>query len=249
MLEQRIDHLEDGALLGGGELRRAGARGPGGVAWATLRERCGGARSGSGRAPRPGDTECAARFCLMPVRAHNPGLCALALGPLVLGGRLYITIRYANLGRGQRLERAAPRWPCPSAPDGGSLTQQHRAGRDLLAAHALAVTQPSVNGAAPGVARRQISRAARAQRLNCRSARTALPGRYTMHLHVMLEPSEDGGYTVTVPSLPGCISEGDTRDEALANIREAIQLYLEPVEDDLAARERTDRAELVEIAV
>jgi predicted RNase H-like HicB family nuclease len=70
-----------------------------------------------------------------------------------------------------------------------------------------------------------------------------------MHLHVMLEPSEDGGYTVTVPSLPGCISEGDTRDEALANIREAIQLYLEPVEDDLAARERTDRAELVEIAV
>lgn len=70
-----------------------------------------------------------------------------------------------------------------------------------------------------------------------------------MHLHVMLEPSEDGGYTVTVPSLPGCISEGDTRDDALANIREAIQLYLEPVEDDLAARERTDRAELVEIAV
>jgi predicted RNase H-like HicB family nuclease len=70
-----------------------------------------------------------------------------------------------------------------------------------------------------------------------------------MQLRVMLEPSEDGGYTVTVPSLPGCISEGDTRDEALVNIREAIQLYLEPVEDDLAARESTDRAELVEIAV
>lgn len=56
-----------------------------------------------------------------------------------------------------------------------------------------------------------------------------------MHLHVMLEPSEDGGYTVTVPSLPGCISEGDTRDDALANIREAIQLHLEPVENDLAS--------------
>ena len=41
-----------------------------------------------------------------------------------------------------------------------------------------------------------------------------------------------GGYTVTVPALPGCISEGDSRDEALANIAEAIQLYLEPVEDD-----------------
>ncbi|GAC1481690.1 MAG: hypothetical protein NVS1B4_26780 [Gemmatimonadaceae bacterium] len=70
-----------------------------------------------------------------------------------------------------------------------------------------------------------------------------------MQLRVLLEPSEDGGYTVTVPSLPGCISEGDTREDALANIREAIHLYLEPVEDDLAAREATDRAELVEIAV
>jgi predicted RNase H-like HicB family nuclease len=37
-----------------------------------------------------------------------------------------------------------------------------------------------------------------------------------------------------VPSFPGCISEGATKDEALANIREAIELYLEPVEDDLA---------------
>jgi predicted RNase H-like HicB family nuclease len=70
-----------------------------------------------------------------------------------------------------------------------------------------------------------------------------------MQLRVMLEPSEDGGYTVTVPSLPGCISEGDTREDALANIREAIQLYLEPVEDDLAGREAAERAEFVEIAV
>jgi predicted RNase H-like HicB family nuclease len=70
-----------------------------------------------------------------------------------------------------------------------------------------------------------------------------------MQLRVLLEPSEDGGYTVTVPSLPGCISEGETREDALANIREAIQLYLEPVEDDIAGREPTDRAELVDIAV
>ncbi len=53
-----------------------------------------------------------------------------------------------------------------------------------------------------------------------------------MKLKVVLEPSEEGGYTVIVPSLPGCISEGDTEEEALANIREAIELYLEPVEDD-----------------
>lgn len=53
-----------------------------------------------------------------------------------------------------------------------------------------------------------------------------------MKLQIVLQPSEDGGYTVTVPSLPGCISEGDTKEEALKNIREAIDLYIEPVEDD-----------------
>nr|WP_303714885.1 type II toxin-antitoxin system HicB family antitoxin [Methanoculleus marisnigri] len=67
-----------------------------------------------------------------------------------------------------------------------------------------------------------------------------------MRLRVVLEPSEDGGYTVYVPSLPGCISEGDTREEALDNIREAIELYLETVEDDLVFSET---AEQVEIAV
>jgi len=53
-----------------------------------------------------------------------------------------------------------------------------------------------------------------------------------MRLKVVLEPSEDGGYTVYVPSLPGCISEGETIEEALANIREAIALYLEPLEEE-----------------
>jgi predicted RNase H-like HicB family nuclease len=53
-----------------------------------------------------------------------------------------------------------------------------------------------------------------------------------MRLRVILEPSDEGGYTVTVPALPGCISEGENVDDALANIREAIDLYLEPVEDD-----------------
>ena len=67
-----------------------------------------------------------------------------------------------------------------------------------------------------------------------------------MQLRVLLKASEDGGYTVSVPSLPGCISEGETRDDALANIREAVELYLEPVEGDTAGR---DAAELVEIAV
>ncbi len=54
-----------------------------------------------------------------------------------------------------------------------------------------------------------------------------------MKIRVVLEPSDEGGYTATVPALPGCISEGETREDALAKIHEAIELYLEPVEDDL----------------
>ena len=66
-----------------------------------------------------------------------------------------------------------------------------------------------------------------------------------MQVRVILEPSENGGFTVRIPSLPGCVSEGDTREEALANIREALQLYLEPVEDDMTAAE----GEIVEIGI
>jgi predicted RNase H-like HicB family nuclease len=55
-----------------------------------------------------------------------------------------------------------------------------------------------------------------------------------------LTPSEEGGYTVYVPALPGCISEGDTKEEALANIREAIELYLEPIKDDIAQEENAE---------
>lgn len=51
-----------------------------------------------------------------------------------------------------------------------------------------------------------------------------------MKFKIVLEPAEEGGYTVTVPALPGCISEGDTVDDAIKNIREAIELYLD--EDD-----------------
>ncbi len=47
--------------------------------------------------------------------------------------------------------------------------------------------------------------------------------RYT----VVLEQEDDGGYVVSVPALPGCVTQGDTRDEALANVREAIKVYME----------------------
>ena len=60
-----------------------------------------------------------------------------------------------------------------------------------------------------------------------------------MKFRVVLEPSDEGGYTVYVPTLPGCVSEGDTVDESMRNIREAIELYLEPVEDDFIAGEHS----------
>jgi predicted RNase H-like HicB family nuclease len=67
-----------------------------------------------------------------------------------------------------------------------------------------------------------------------------------MKLKIVLEPSEEGGFTVFVPSLPGCISEGDSREEALTNIREAIKLYLDQTDDDHIAQ---DKAETVELAL
>jgi predicted RNase H-like HicB family nuclease len=67
-----------------------------------------------------------------------------------------------------------------------------------------------------------------------------------MKLKVVLEPSDEGGYTATAPALPGCISEGNTREEALRNIREAIELYLEAVDDDAFFG---PEAEQLEIAV
>lgn len=53
-----------------------------------------------------------------------------------------------------------------------------------------------------------------------------------MRFTVVLEQEPDGGYVAKVPALPGCVSQGDTREEVLRNIREAAELY---VEDCLAA--------------
>lgn len=66
-----------------------------------------------------------------------------------------------------------------------------------------------------------------------------------MKFKAVLEKQREGGYTVYVPALPGCISQGETRAEALRNIREAIELYLEPDEEP----SRTKTREVVEVAV
>ena len=56
----------------------------------------------------------------------------------------------------------------------------------------------------------------------------------TMKVQVILEKQEEGGYAIYVPSLPGCVSQGETRAEALKNIKEAIELYVEADENELA---------------
>jgi predicted RNase H-like HicB family nuclease len=47
-----------------------------------------------------------------------------------------------------------------------------------------------------------------------------------MKLKVILQQENDGGYVATVPTLPGCVSQADSRDQVLENIKEAISLYL-----------------------
>ena len=49
---------------------------------------------------------------------------------------------------------------------------------------------------------------------------------------VLLYPGEDGYWVVECPSLPGCASQGETKEEAIRNIREAIQLYIETLEEE-----------------
>lgn len=73
----------------------------------------------------------------------------------------------------------------------------------------------------------------------------------TRRFRVILYPNELGGYTATVPALPGCISEGDTKEDALANIQEAIELYIESLQADgepIPTEEGMEEV-LVEVAV
>jgi antitoxin HicB len=49
----------------------------------------------------------------------------------------------------------------------------------------------------------------------------------TSNYRIVLIPEEEGGYSVLVPALPGCYTQGETRDEAIAMAKEAIELHLE----------------------
>lgn len=48
-----------------------------------------------------------------------------------------------------------------------------------------------------------------------------------MRFKVVLEEAEEGGYVIYAPSLPGCVSQGETKEEAVENIKEAIEVYLD----------------------
>lgn len=66
-----------------------------------------------------------------------------------------------------------------------------------------------------------------------------------MRYTVILEQEEGGGYVVTVPVLPGCVSQGDTKEEALANIREAAELYIETcLAEGIPLHGRFEKAEI-----
>lgn len=66
-----------------------------------------------------------------------------------------------------------------------------------------------------------------------------------MKLHVIIEKDEAGYYAVEVPALPGCLSQGKTYEEAIANIKEAIEGWLEVME----SKQSFDPSKLVEVAV
>lgn len=58
-----------------------------------------------------------------------------------------------------------------------------------------------------------------------------------MNIKIVIEPGEDGYVVAHVPALKSCWSQGKTREEALANIKEAIDLYLEPEPEEIRDRE------------
>jgi predicted RNase H-like HicB family nuclease len=69
-----------------------------------------------------------------------------------------------------------------------------------------------------------------------------------MHYRVILIPS-DQGFAIGCPALPGCWSQGRTREEARENIREAIRLWLEVAEEDARREAEAERGELEEVVV
>ena len=67
-----------------------------------------------------------------------------------------------------------------------------------------------------------------------------------MKIRAIIHPAEEGGYWAEVPALPGCITEGDTMEQVVANLKDAIEGWLD-VANSRNAIDSTDQ--IVEIAV
>lgn len=70
-----------------------------------------------------------------------------------------------------------------------------------------------------------------------------------MKFRIIVEPDEDGVFVATVPSLPGCVSQGATRAEALGNVREAIEGYVESLRERDEPIPPTIDEEIIDVAV
>ncbi|WP_456421607.1 type II toxin-antitoxin system HicB family antitoxin [Thermococcus sp.] len=75
-----------------------------------------------------------------------------------------------------------------------------------------------------------------------------------MKFKVVLESQPEGGYVAYVPALPGCFSQGETKEEALKNIKEAIELYLEVLEEKELGKTmkkfvRSGKSQIVEVSL
>lgn len=68
-----------------------------------------------------------------------------------------------------------------------------------------------------------------------------------MKFRILIEPDEDGVFVAECPTLPGCVSQGRTRDEALANIRDAIEGYIASLEKHGEAVPLPITEELIEV--
>lgn len=84
---------------------------------------------------------------------------------------------------------------------------------------------------------------------------TTIPAAKTMSEHsytIILHPDPDeGGYTVTVPALPGCVTQGETLEEAIAMAKDAIRLYVESFRADgevIPLKHEHPQASIVDIA-
>jgi antitoxin HicB len=77
----------------------------------------------------------------------------------------------------------------------------------------------------------------------------SIPEELPLKFRILVETDEDGAFVATVPSLPGCVSQGATRAEAVSNVREAIEGYVESLRERGEPIPPSIHEEVVDVAV